>query len=138
MTNAQKWVISALCIFLLLLFIEIKTKKEEQPVPQMPGQMSQQQTTASNDADGLTLINQNNCAGCHGSDLNGSAAAPALTSIKQYWTRDKLINYLRNPSSYSGDPRFDVYRSKYNAIMPAFNNIDVKELGKIADYLLTR
>jgi mono/diheme cytochrome c family protein len=138
MTNAQKWVISALCFFLLLLFIEIMTKKEDQTVPQMPGQMSQQQSSTSSDADGLTLINQNGCIGCHGPELNGSAAAPALTSIKQYWTHDKLINYLRNPSSYSGDPRFDEYRSKYNAVMPSFSNIDVKDLGKIADYLLTR
>lgn len=135
MTNAQKWLAAFLGVFLLLFIIGRITKKEESNISQMPGQMSQQQ---SNDADGLTLIKQNGCTSCHGAELNGSVSAPALINIKQYWTRDKLINYLRNPSSYSGDSRFNDYRQKYNSIMPSFDNIDVKGLGKIADYLLTR
>ena len=65
--------------------------------------------------------------------------APALINIKQHWTRDGLINYLRNPSSYSGDARFDEYRTKYkNIMMPSYGNLDVKDLGKMVEYLLTK
>jgi hypothetical protein len=62
---------------------------------------------------------------------------PNLYNVKQYWTRDQLINYLRNPSSYMDSDRFQEYKKKYpGIIMPSFGEIDVKELGKIAEYLL--
>jgi hypothetical protein len=33
--------------------------------------------------------------------------------------------------------RFKDYKAKYpNVIMPSYNNVDVKDLGKIAEYLL--
>jgi mono/diheme cytochrome c family protein len=136
MTNAQKWVVTFLGVFILLFIVGRITKKEDATIPQMPGQTAQQQTAAA--ADGFTLLKQNGCTSCHGAELNGSTIAPALVNIKQFYSRDKLINYLRNPSSYSGDVRFEDYRSKYNSVMPSFNNIDIKDLGKIADYLLTK
>jgi hypothetical protein len=65
--------------------------------------------------------------------------APSLIDIKGNWSKDKLINYLRNPESFMNGDRFQVYRQKYpGAIMPSFNNISVQELGKIAEYLLTQ
>lgn len=136
MTNAQKWVASFLGLFLVLFLLGRFTRKEEIQIPQTMGEQS---TQISGDVDGLTMINQIGCISCHGDNLQGSKLAPELVNLKQFWTRDALINYLRNPQSYSRDVRFDDYRAKYkNVIMPSYGNIDVKELGKIAEYLLTR
>ena len=136
MTNAQKWVAAFLGLFLILFLIGRLTRKEEAQTPTAIGQKS---TQASGDVDGLTMIKQIGCVSCHGDNLQGSKLAPQLVNLKQFWTRDALINYLRNPQSYSRDVRFDDYRAKYkNVIMPSYGNIDVKELGKMAEYLLTR
>jgi cytochrome c2 len=82
------------------------------------------------------LVASLGCTGCHGSDLAGTNMAPGLHNLKQNWSRDELINYLRNPSSYIKSESFKNFRAMYpNTIMPSFSNIDVKELGKIADYL---
>jgi len=139
MTNAQKWVSAFLGVFLILFIIGRLTRKEETAIPPMPGQMSNQNAQVSEEADGKTLLQQEGCVSCHGGDLKGTQMAPALVSLKDHWTRDALINYLRNPSSYSGDKRFDNYRAQYkNVMMPSFSNLDVKVLGKISDYLLTK
>jgi hypothetical protein len=139
MTNAQKWVAAFLGLFIILFLLGRITKKEEQTMPPMMGKMTQQSGATSSDTDGLTLIKQTGCISCHGADLKGTSLAPVLANIKLHWTRDALINYLRNPSSYSSDARFDEYRAKYkNVMMPSYSNIDVKELGKIADHLLTK
>ena len=141
MTNAQKWVTAFLGLFLILFLLERVTKKEEPSVvsPSMSGQNSRQSAKVSSNADGPTLMQEIGCVSCHGDDLKGTQMAPALSEIKKNWSRDELINYLRNPSSYNGGKRFDEYRAAYkNTIMRSFSNIDVKELGKIADYLLTR
>lgn len=139
MTNAQKWVAAFLGLFLVLFLLGRYTRKEESQIPLTMEQSSQQSTQTTGSIDGLTLMKQINCISCHGDNLQGTKNGPALVNLKQYWTRDALINYMRNPQSYSGGVRFDNYRTKYkNIIMPSYGNIDVKELGKIADYLLTR
>lgn len=139
MTNAQKWMAAFLGLF-LILFILGRITKEEDGTEAMSMQMMQQaQQNTSQQTDGFGLIKQSGCITCHGSNLQGSKMAPALTGMKEYWTREKLINYLRNPASFGTDERFVEYKSKYkNVVMPSYNNIDVKELGKIADYLLTK
>lgn len=134
MTNAQKWIAAFLVLFLVLFALSRLTKEEDEYIDE-PGYS---ETFESNEQiDGLTLINRVGCTSCHGVDLKGSNLAPGLYSAKEYWSRDKLINYLRNPSSYSGDERFEAYKEKYKSIMPSFSNIDVKQLGVIADYLLS-
>jgi mono/diheme cytochrome c family protein len=79
------------------------------------------------------------CTNCHGDDLNGTQMAPPLKNIKDFWSKDKLTNYLRNPESFMDSDRFKAYRDKYpGTIMPSFGNINVQELGKIAEFLLNR
>ncbi len=139
MTNAQKWVALFLGLFLLLFLLERLTKKEEAQMPPIPSQMTEQAAQQSGETDGAGLIKRIGCVSCHGENLNGTKLAPALAELKKYWSRDGLINYMRNPQSYSRDERFNAYREKYkNVIMPSYGNIDVKELGKIAEYLLTK
>lgn len=137
MTNAQKWIAVFLGLFLVLLVLGRLTKREDQTTGQMAEYISQ--ATDTKDTDGFALIKQTGCITCHGSDLQGTKMAPALTGLKEFWTRDKLINYLRNPSSFGTDERFVAYKEKYKNIrMPAYSNIDVKDLGKMADYLLSK
>ncbi len=139
MTNAQKWMAAFLGVFLILFVLGIITKKEVEVEAMTPDMMQQTQQNSSSQADGFSLIKQSGCITCHGSQLQGSKMAPALTGLSKYWTRDNLINYLRNPSSYSNDERFAEYKNKYkNIMMPSYGNIDVKDLGKMANYLLSK
>lgn len=138
MTNAQKWVAAFLGLFLLLFILGRVTKKEE-TMPVANENYNEQSSQQPAEVDALTLIKQNGCVTCHGQDLEGTKMAPALINIKKHWSRDALINYLRNPRAYNGDERFDAYRKKYKGIvMPSFGNLDVKDLGKISEFLLTR
>ena len=103
--------------------------KTGNPVPQT--EMSSQELTAEE------LIDRVGCNNCHGRSLTGTQTAPTLVGVSQYWTRDKLINYLRNPVSFMDADRFKAYKQQYpDKIMPSFNNINIKDLGKIADYLM--
>jgi mono/diheme cytochrome c family protein len=137
MTKPQIWVASFLLLFLILFVLGQLTKKEDtdkdvqeqNPVPQ--SDLSSQNVSAPE------LMGKLGCITCHGSDLTGTRMGPALQGLKENWGRDKLINFLRNPFSYMETERFIEFRKKYpGVIMPSFNQIDVKELGKIADYLL--
>lgn len=132
MTNAQKWVALVFVFFIALLALGRLTNSSENSMSN--SNIGEQQNEEN--LDGMALITKIGCVSCHGSDLNGSPMAPSLLSVKEYWTRDNLINYLRNPSSYNGDKRFENYKQMYNRVMPSYNNIDVKQLGTIADYLL--
>jgi len=135
MTKTQIWVAGFLVLFLILFGLQKLTQKDEEPVH--PGtEMSGAKPTGDQTA--LSLINANGCTSCHGQELNGSNLGPSLTGLKEFWTsRESLINYLRNPNSFMDKDRFKDYRQKFNSVMPSFNNLDVKDLGKIADYLLT-
>lgn len=138
MTNAQKWISAFLALFLILFFLGRITQKEDDSTIVSESYM-QQQSANENDVDGLSLIKRNNCVTCHGGNLEGTKMAPALANLKEYWSREDLINYLRNPTAYDGGSRFKEYRLEYkNVVMPSYGNLDVKELGKMADYLLTR
>lgn len=137
MTKPQIWVASFLTLFILLFLLSQLTKEEEKgntttvesPVPQTS--MSSEVLTAKE------LINKLGCVTCHGAELQGTKMGPRLKDITGYWGRDKLINYLRNPSSFEDTERFRKFKEQYpGMIMPSFNHIEVKDLGKIADYLL--
>lgn len=133
MTNAQKWVAGFLLLFLTLFFLNQITKDRNDNND--AGYMS---SSASVEKTGKELFVSVGCSDCHGTDLKGTKMAPSLYSAKDYWSRDNLINYLRNPLSYSGDERFENYKKQYpNKIMPSFSQVDVKDLGKIADYILS-
>ncbi|MEG8946681.1 c-type cytochrome [Rosettibacter firmus] len=137
MTNAQKWLAAFLGLFIFLFLLGRVTNKKEE-IPYKDNTYTEKTLQSNEEKDGLQLIRESGCTSCHGQNLEGSNIAPALVNLKEYWGRDNLINYLRNPSSFSNE-RMKEYRMKYkNIIMPSYNNLDVKDLGKIADYLLTR
>lgn len=140
MTKPQIWVAAFLLLFIVLFMIGRLTKEEEvlKDLSGMNNSSMGEQTTS--ELTGDKLIQTFGCINCHGADLAGTNMGPSLKGIKEFWSsRDNLINYLRNPNSFMDKDRFKEYRSKYpNQIMPAFSNKDVKDLGKIADYLLTQ
>ncbi len=135
MTKPQIWIAAVLVLFFLLFFLEKSTKRSDVQ-PEVTPPVTQQTQQSNRTKTPEQLISSIGCTGCHGSDLTGTNMAPDIHGVGKYWSRDALINYLRNPSSYMSSDRFKAYRAKYNVIMPSFNNIDIKELGKIADYLL--
>jgi cytochrome c553 len=140
MTKPQIWVAAFLLLFIVLFMIGRLTKEEEviKDFSEMNEPTMGEQTTS--ELTGDKLIQTFGCVNCHGANLEGSNMGPSLIGLKEFWSsREDLINYLRNPNSFMDKDRFKEYKIKYpNGIMPSYNNKDVKDLGKIADYLLTR
>ncbi|HSD64273.1 MAG TPA: cytochrome c [Ignavibacteriaceae bacterium] len=140
MTKPQIWVAAFLALFVLLFLLQRMTNEprtdEKSP---MSSPVTQQDMSSGKDITPAELIDRLGCKNCHGNDLAGTNRAPSLTNLKQYWSKDQLTNYLRNPSSFMSSDRFQEYQKKYpDMAMPSFNNIDVKELGKVAEYLLNQ
>jgi len=131
MSKTQIWVAAFLGMF-LILFILSKVLDSGEELGNNEEGYSETQSL-----DAMTLINNNGCVSCHGQDLKGTNLGPSLYGMNEFWSRDNLIGYLRNPSSFMDSDRFNNYKEKYkNIIMPSYNNVDVKDLGKISDYLL--
>ena len=139
MTKPQIWVAAFLVIFLLLFILQRITRKEENP-QNLSNQMNNLMNEESNtELTAEQLISNFGCTNCHGNDLAGTQMAPALKNLSQYWGKETLLNYLRNPNDFMNDPRFKEYKQKYpNQIMPPYGNKNIKDLGKIVDYLLTQ
>lgn len=136
MTKAQIWMAGFLVLFLLLFILERATMNETKE-SSLPIGNTQTQTTQTQQLSGEDLINNSGCKSCHGENLTGTNLAPTLYGLQSFYDRDKLINYLRNPNSFMDSDRFKNYKEKYkNIVMPSYNNIDVKNLGIISDYLL--
>ncbi|MCW8804583.1 MAG: cytochrome c [Ignavibacteriaceae bacterium] len=139
MTKPQIWVAAFLAAFILLFILQKITKEEEAPrdfSSQMNNPMMEENTE---ELTAEQLINNFGCSNCHGSDLSGTTLAPALKNLSQYWGKDNLLSYLRNPNNYMNDERFKAYKEKYpTQIMPSYGNKNIKDLGKIVDYLLSQ
>ena len=135
MTKPQIWVASFLVLFILLFILGRITKKEE-TIKNIPQGEIMNQTTSEN-LSAEELIVSFGCVNCHGQQLQGTIQGPSLKYVDQFFSRDELINYLRNPQSFMSSERFKKYREKFpNVMMPNFSNKDVKDLGRLADYLL--
>jgi cytochrome c2 len=137
MTKPQIWVASFLVLFIFLFIIGRLTKEEETFNTISTENFSDQTLTGK--LTGKELIANFGCTNCHGVDLNGTKQGPGLKDISQKFGRGELIAYLRNPNSFMGAERFQIYREQFpGVVMPNYGNKDVKDLGKIADYLLNR
>jgi mono/diheme cytochrome c family protein len=139
MTKPQIWVAAFLAAFIVLFILQRLTKKEEAPrdfTSQMNNQMMEENTT---ELTAEQLVSNFGCTNCHGGNLQGTQLAPALKNLSQYWGKESLLSYLRNPNDYMNEDRFKTYKEKYpGQIMPPYGNKNIKDLGKIVDYLLTR
>ncbi|HKI79468.1 MAG TPA: cytochrome c [Ignavibacteriaceae bacterium] len=141
MTKPQIWVAAFLALFLILFVLSRITDQSElhNKGTMNPQDMMGQGQTSGKQLTPAEMVSSLGCVNCHGADLAGTNKAPSLLKVKDNWSRQELINYLRNPQSYMDSERFQEFKTKYpGVIMPAFNNIDIKDLGKIADYLLAK
>ena len=141
MTKPQIWVAAFLVVFILLFMLQ-KLTQEEEPTRDLSSSMNSQmmeESTTGSDLSAEQLISNFGCTNCHGDDLAGTDLAPALKNLSQYWGKESLLNYLRNPNDFMNKERFIEYKEKYpNQIMPPYGNKDIKDLGKIVDFLLAR
>ncbi len=139
MTKPQIWVAAFLALFILLFLLQKATKQDEEKSPLSGMNTVPQSNMSSENISGEELIARIGCYNCHGSDLAGTVKGPRLAELSKFWTRDQLINYLRNPNSFMSSERFKDHKEKYpDVMMPSYNNIDVKDLGRIVEYLLQR
>ena len=140
MTKPQIWVAAFLAAFILLFILQKATKKEETPQRDLSSQMNNPMMEENKvELTAEQLINNFGCTNCHGTKLVGTALAPALRNLSQYWGKESLLSYLRNPNEFMDEERFKEYKEKYpGQIMPSFGNKNIKDLGKIVDYLLTQ
>lgn len=77
------------------------------------------------------------CSLCHGSDATGSSFGPTLHGKAKFWTREKLVAYLKAPVAYAeSDPRLAEQKKKYSMPMRQFDKVPEEELGAVADYVL--
>lgn len=136
MSKSQIWIASFLGLF-LILFLFSRIFKHDASEAELKNEQVNEEAAAQTE-DPVEALQRNGCMGCHGPALEGTNLAPALSGIKEYWgSREELISYLRNPNSFMDKDRFQNYKSKYNSVMPGYGNLDIKELGRIADYLLS-
>lgn len=142
MTKSQIWVAAFIGVFGILFLIQQMTKDKGSYTA---GSSYEETTTGMNQSnsggepDAKALIATLGCMNCHGGNLEGTQMGPALVNMKEYYNKETLIAYLRNPEGNMSAARFNDYKKKYpGGLMPGFGNRDVKELGKIADYLLER
>lgn len=86
--------------------------------------------------EGRKIYSSLNCALCHGPRGEGTSAGPPLMNLHRFWSMDRLMGFLENPSSYSDDPRLQRLRKKYQPIrMPAFS-LEEKNLENLVLFLL--
>jgi len=140
MTKPQIWVASFLMLFIILFILGRLTNEDEVLRKSPPsGMFGQSEQVSTENLSGKDLVSAFGCTDCHGIDLKGTKKGPELKNISANFSRQQLINYLRNPSSFMNSDRFKKYRKQYpEMLMPGFGNKDVKDLGKIADFLLSR
>ncbi len=128
MTNAQKWIAIFLGLFIVLLIITYATEPNE-------GEAITEETALS----GEKIYADLQCASCHGNDLQGTEQAPPLLNLAEKWSKTDLINYLRNPDDYKTSENILKLKEKYpDSFMPAFDGVETKKLGELANFLLER
>lgn len=88
-------------------------------------------------ADGKRVYDAQGCALCHAGDATGTSLGPTLHGKASFWTREKLVEYLKAPVAYAEqDPRLREQKKKYSLPMRAFDKVPEAELGAVANFVL--
>jgi mono/diheme cytochrome c family protein len=78
------------------------------------------------------------CATCHAPDGTGTVFGPALTGKRAFWTKPKLLEYLKNPSAYTAkDPRLSEQAKRFTLPMTPFDKAKPEDLDAVADFVLS-
>lgn len=88
--------------------------------------------------DGETVWLEAGCVNCHGRDGGGMKGfAPTLHGKKQFWTRETLIAYIKDPQGYAAkEPRLRDQGRGYSLPMPKLPLPHAIEYERLADYVL--
>lgn len=135
MTNAQKWVSIFLFLFVALLVLSKLTSRNDDETNNNIDEYNPTQTKSMNDAD--MLLSNNKCLQCHGPNLEGTASAPSLQKVSDKWKREELLKYLKNPRTFSDDPRISKFKGKFRLSMPAVDKLSDEELNILVNHLLS-
>lgn len=77
------------------------------------------------------------CITCHGKDGQGTPIAPSLRGVQAHWTRESLLEYLRNPPAYiQKDARLKEQKKGYSQNMPVYGMLPQAHLDALADHVL--
>ncbi len=87
--------------------------------------------------DPVKLYRQARCDRCHGADRQGSAMAPPLLQLGQFWSEDGLTAYLADPTgSEENAARLETLTARYRLVMPSFKVLSEEERRALAQYLI--
>jgi mono/diheme cytochrome c family protein len=87
---------------------------------------------------GAALYASKGCTLCHAEDGAGTTFGPSLQGKKQFWTREKLVEYLKNPLAYGEkDKRLSEQARKFTLPMARFDMLTPEELSALADHVLS-
>ncbi|HKC25599.1 MAG TPA: cytochrome c [Thermoanaerobaculia bacterium] len=93
---------------------------------------------APSSTDGSALYASQGCTLCHGSDGAGTVFGPTLLGKKGFWTREKLVEYLKNPVAYGEkDKRLSDQARRFTLPMQRFDKLKPEELTALADHILS-
>jgi mono/diheme cytochrome c family protein len=88
-------------------------------------------------ARGADVFKSQACSTCHGPDGAGTPFGPPLQGTKGFWTREKLVEYLKNPAAYTEkDPRLSAQAKRFTLPMQRFDRLPAEDLAAVADYVL--
>lgn len=86
---------------------------------------------------GAALFREKNCVTCHGPAGEGRATGPELRNVGAHFTREQLVEYLKNPTAYAEkDARLAARMHDFDGMMPRFDYLEQTQLEQLADYVL--
>jgi mono/diheme cytochrome c family protein len=86
---------------------------------------------------GAALFQEKNCVVCHGAGGEGRATGPELRNVGKHFTREQLVEYLKNPTVYAEkDPRLAARMHDFPGMMPKYDYLEPTQLEQLADYVL--
>ena len=94
------------------------------------------ENASSGPPDGAQLYERQGCVTCHKASGRGGALGPTLVRTGEYWTREKLAEYLADPASFVGkDARLNSIARHFNMQMPPAR-LSLEQRLLLADYVL--
>lgn len=86
---------------------------------------------------GAALFREKNCVVCHGAGGEGRATGPELRNVGKHFTREQLVEYLKNPTAYAEkDARLAARMHDFPGMMPKYDYLEPTQLEQLADYVL--
>jgi cytochrome c2 len=77
------------------------------------------------------------CPTCHGHDRSGTNIGPPILKLRNHWTEERLVQFLRDPASFKqADTRLRQISERYRTDMPSAILGDNTKLKALVAFLL--